>query len=124
MKPGVMLINTSRGGCVNTADVLHALESRHIGYFGSDVYEKEKGLFFYDYSNKTVDDDVLMKLLAMPNVLITPHQAFATKEAIGNIAETTLYNISCWAKNQHSENELFHTPSEVVPVALTEKQPL
>jgi len=121
MKTGVMLINTSRGGCVNTAEVLEGLESRHIGYFGSDVYEKERGLFFYDYSNKTMDDGILMKLLAIPNVLITPHQAFATNEAIGNIAETTLFNITCWSENQHSDNELFHIPFEKTPHTLTEK---
>ncbi|MES1213944.1 MAG: 2-hydroxyacid dehydrogenase [Bacteroidota bacterium] len=116
MKPGVMLINTSRGGCVNTADVLQALENKHIGYFGTDVYEKERGLFFYDYSNKSVNDDVLLKLLAMPNVLVTPHQAFATREAIGNIVETTFQNIAAWAKNKYSVNELFQSPFITTPL--------
>jgi len=107
MKQGVMLINTSRGACVKTEDVIQYLESGHIGYFGTDVYENERGLFFYDWSNKKLQDEMLKKLLAMPNVLVTPHQAFATREAIGNIAETTFYNISCWADNKTSENELF-----------------
>jgi D-lactate dehydrogenase len=112
MKKGVMLINTSRGGCVNTADVLHYLETGHIGYFGTDVYEKERGLFFYDWTGKEINDDTLKKILTLPNVLITPHQAFATKEALGNIAETTFSNIECWAAGKNSENELFHLAVE------------
>lgn len=107
MKKGVMLINTSRGACVNTADVLHYLGNSHIGYFGTDVYEKERGIFFYDYSTKLLQDEMLKKLIAMPNVMVTPHQGFATTEAIANIAETTFYNIACWADNLNSENELF-----------------
>jgi D-lactate dehydrogenase len=103
---GVMLINTSRGGCVNTEDVLHYLENGHIGYFGADVYEKERGVFLYDWSGKEIKDELLKKLMAMPNVLITPHQGFATKEALNNIAQTTFHNIHSWANNQPSENEL------------------
>lgn len=106
MKKGVMLINTSRGACVNTADVLHYLETGHIGYFGTDVYENERGIFFYDYSTKLLQDEVLKKLLVMSNVLVTPHQGFATTEALKNIATTTFYNIECWADNLNSENEL------------------
>lgn len=108
MKKGVMLINTGRGGCVNTTDVLHYLETGHIGYFGVDVYEKERGLFFHDWTGKEINDDILKRLLTLPNVLITPHQAFATKEALGNIAETTFYNIECWAAGKNPENELYH----------------
>jgi D-lactate dehydrogenase len=108
MKKGVMLINTGRGACINTADVLHYLETGHIGYFGADVYEKERGVFFHDWTGKELKDDTLKKLLTLPNVLITPHQAFATKEALGNIAETTFYNIECWAAGKYSENELYH----------------
>lgn len=106
MKKGVMLVNTSRGACVNTADVLHYLENKHIGYFGTDVYEKERGVFFYDYSTRLLQDEMLKKLLNMPNVLVTPHQGFATAEALKNIAVTTFYNIECWADNFNSENEL------------------
>ena len=116
MKPGVMLINTGRGGCINTADVIHGLQSGQIGYFGADVYEKERGIFFYDYSNKTIDDEILLELLAMPNVLVTPHQAFATNEAISNIAATTLQNIAAWANNKYSGNELFQTTLPAAPV--------
>ncbi len=106
MRQGVMLINTSRGACVNTPDVIEGLQSGHIGYYGADVYENERGTFFYDCTNKELKDDMLKKLLAMPNVLLTPHQAFATAEALTNIAATTFYNIDCWYKKMHSKNEL------------------
>ena len=112
MKPGVMLINTSRGGCINTSDVLYYLENGHIGYFGADVYEKERGLFFHDWSGKKINDTVFKRLLTLPNVLITPHQAFATREALTNIADTTFYTIGCWADNKTSGNELFPLPFE------------
>ena len=106
MQPGTMLINTSRGGCVNIADVIEGLENGHIGYYGADVYENERGVFFYDHSGKELKDNILKKLLTMPNVLITPHQAFATRDALTNIAATTFYNIDCWKKKQRSKNEL------------------
>lgn len=106
MQRGVMLINTSHGGCVNTSDVIEGLENGHIGYFGADVYENERGVFFYDHSGKELNDSMLKKLLAMPNVLITPHQAFATQEALSNIAITTFDNIECWKNNKRSKNEL------------------
>ena len=106
MQRGAMLINISRGGCVNIADVIEGLENGHIGYYGADVYENERGVFFYDHSGKELKDDILKKLLTMPNVLITPHQAFVTKEALTNIAATTFDNIYCWKKNQRSQNEL------------------
>jgi D-lactate dehydrogenase len=106
MLPNAMIINTSRGGCVNTIDLIEGLNNNRIGSYGADVYEKEKGIFFYDYTYKELKDDILKKLLAMQNVLITPHQAFATKEALKNIADTTAYNIECWSKNERSKNEL------------------
>jgi D-lactate dehydrogenase len=106
MQHGTMLINTSRGGCINTADVIEGLQSGQIGYYGADVYEHERGVFFYNHSGKELKDDVLKKLLTMPNVLITPHQAFATEEALGNIAATTFYNIDCWQNKQICKNEL------------------
>ncbi len=113
MKKGVMLINTSRGGLINTGDLIEFIESGHIGYFGMDVYEKEQGLFFYDHSGKPLNDDMLKKLMVMPNVLITPHQAFATKEALTNIAETTFYTIERWARGLHSGFELTTESAEV-----------
>lgn len=106
MQRGVMLINTGRGGCVNTADVITGLESGQISYYGADVYENEKGIFFHDLSDKKMEDPLLKKLLDMPNVLITPHQAFATKEALSNIASTTFYNIDCWEKGKTNKHEL------------------
>ena len=106
MNKGVMLINTARGAIVKTEDVLAALESGQIGYYGMDVYEKEKGLFFYDHSNEKLDDPLLARLMNMPNVLITPHQAFATNEALTNIASTSFDSIYNWSVNGVSENEL------------------
>ncbi len=106
MKPGTMLINTGRGACVNTVDVIEGLENGQIGYYGADVYENERGLFFCDLSGKEMKDDMLKKLLAMPNVLITPHQAFATVQALTNIADTTFYNIDCMLKKLQSKNAL------------------
>jgi D-lactate dehydrogenase len=106
MKKGVMLINTGRGGCVNTQDVIEYLENGHIGYYGADVYEREKGVFFLDWSGREMKDSMLQTLLQLPNVLITPHQAFATAEALTNIAATTFYNIDCWALGRLSVNEL------------------
>ena len=108
MKPGVMLINTARGAVINTEHVIEALDNGKIGYLGLDVYEKEKGIFFYDYSKNKVKDDVLKKLMSYPNVIITPHQAFATNEALLNIADTTFYNLNKWANNITSENELVY----------------
>jgi D-lactate dehydrogenase len=106
MQFGTMLINTGRGACVNTKDVLEGLENGHIGFYGADVYENERGIFFNDLSKTELKDEMLKKILAMSNVIITPHQAFATKEALSDIANTTFYNIDCWSKNQHSKYEL------------------
>jgi D-lactate dehydrogenase len=106
MKKGVMLINTARGGILHTNDVIGGIESGHIGYFGMDVYENEKGLFFYDHSHHEVDDAMLKKLMSYPNVLITPHQAFATDEALKAIAEITIATINNWADVGHSVNDI------------------
>jgi len=106
MKRGVMLINTARGGIVNTKDVLDALENGKIGYFGMDVYEKEKGIFFYDHSNNPLQDTLLDRLIKHPNVIVTPHQAFATYEALTNIAATTFQSIDSWGIHGLSAHEL------------------
>ena len=106
MKRGVMLINTARGGIVNTKDVLDAIENGKIGYFGTDVYEKEKGIFFYDHSHSPLQDALLDRLIEYPNVIVTPHQAFATAEALTNIAETTFQSIDSWAMHGLSAHEL------------------
>lgn len=106
MRPGVMIINTARGGIVNTLDIIEGIEKGKIGYYGADVYEYEKDVFFYDHSENKISDPILKKLLSFSNVLITPHQAFATKEALNNIAVTTFQNINCWALQQKAPNEL------------------
>lgn len=94
MKAGVMLINTSRGGLIDTAAVIEGLKSQKIGYLGLDVYEEEGDLFFEDLSDVIIQDDIFSRLLTFPNVFITAHQAFFTREAVTNIVDTTLYNIT------------------------------
>lgn len=94
MKPGVMLINTSRGAMVDTAAIIEGLKSGQIGYLGLDVYEEESDLFFEDLSNIVLKDDVFARLLTFPNVVITGHQAFFTRNALESIARTTLGNLT------------------------------
>ncbi len=106
MKPGVMLINTSRGGLVDTKAVIEGLKSRKIGYFGMDVYEEEEELFFEDHSDDILQDDVIARLMTFNNVLITSHQAFLTETALTNIADTTIYNLDCFEKQTTSGNEV------------------
>jgi len=98
LKEGVMIINTSRGGLLDTKMVIAALKSGKIGYLGLDVYEEEGDLFFEDLSGKVIQDDVFARLLTFPNVIITGHQAFFTQTALRNIAETTLQNVSNFEK--------------------------
>ncbi|MFN3473186.1 MAG: 2-hydroxyacid dehydrogenase [Blastomonas sp.] len=97
MKPGVMIINTGRGALVETRALIRALKTGHIGHVGLDVYEEESDLFFENLSDQILQDDIFARLLTFPNVLITGHQAFLTKEALSSIAETTLSNISQFA---------------------------
>lgn len=92
MKDGVMLINTGRGGLIDTRAVIAGLKSKKIGYLGLDVYEEEASLFFEDKSNSLLQDDVFARLLTFPNVVITGHQAFFTREALTAIANITLTN--------------------------------
>ena len=99
MKPGVMIINTSRGAVIDTQDVIEYLKSGHIGYLGLDVYEQEENLFFQDLSDQIISDDLFERLLTFPNVLITGHQAFFTDQALTNIADTTLNNIKRFEEN-------------------------
>ena len=100
MQPGAMLINTGRGGLVDTPALIEALKSGQLGYLGLDVYEEEARLFFEDRSDLPLQDDVLARLLTFPNVIVTAHQAFLTREALAAIAETTLHNIASWATGQ------------------------
>ena len=96
MQPGVMLINTSRGALIDTRAVIEALKNRQIGALGLDVYEEEEELFFEDFSGQVITDDVFARLLTFPNVVITGHQGFFTEEAVRNIAETTIANITAF----------------------------
>jgi D-lactate dehydrogenase len=100
MRPGVMLINTSRGGLLDTKAVIQGLKTNKIGYLGIDVYEEEDKLFFADHSDAILQDDVFARLGTFPNVIITGHQAFFTREAITNIAQTTLANIKAFAGDE------------------------
>jgi D-lactate dehydrogenase len=92
-----MLINTSRGGLIDTVAVIEGLKSGQIGALGLDVYEEEADLFFEDLSGTVIQDDVFARLLTFPNVLITGHQGFFTAEALRNIADTTLANATAFA---------------------------
>jgi len=97
LQPGAMLINTGRGGLVDTPALIDALKDGQLGYLGLDVYEEEAQVFFEDRSDLPLQDDVLARLLTFPNVIVTAHQAFLTHEALAAIAATTLDNISAWS---------------------------
>jgi D-lactate dehydrogenase len=106
MKRGVMLINTGRGGVLDTEAALRALASGQLGYLGLDVYEGEKALFFKDHTRDPLLDATFARLLTFPNVLLTGHQAYLTREALTNIAEGTIHSIDAWAEGQAAGHEL------------------
>lgn len=106
MKPGVMLINTGRGALIETKALIDALKKEHIGAAGLDVYEEEEGVFFQDLSSKVLQDDQLARLLTFSNVLVTSHQGFLTIDALRNIADTTLQNISDFQSKKTLVNEV------------------
>lgn len=106
MKRGVMLINTSRGGVINTRAVIAALKTGVIGSLGIDVYEEEAKLFFDDRSDQIIEDDVFARLLTFPNVLVTGHQGFFTQEALTAIAETTIGNITAFEQTGRALHEV------------------
>ena len=106
MKPKAMLINTSRGGLVDTKAVINALKQGGLSGLAIDVYEEEADLFFEDQSNRVIADDDLMRLMTFPNVIVTGHQAFLTEEALTNIAQTTANNLTCLEQNASCENQL------------------
>ncbi|GAB4221774.1 MAG: 2-hydroxyacid dehydrogenase [Francisella sp.] len=106
MKSSAFIINTSRGALIDTKAIIKSLKSKSISALAIDVYEYEKDLFFKDMSEEIVDDDVFEKLLTLPNVLITAHQAFLTKEALDGIAKTTLDNASSIEQSQWNDNFL------------------
>lgn len=96
VKKEAILINTSRGAICDTQALIQALESGKLAYAGLDVYEKEQGIFFSDHHGEIIQDELFVKLQSLPNVIITPHQAFLTKEAISNIVNTTIKNITAF----------------------------
>jgi D-lactate dehydrogenase len=103
---GVVLINTSRGALVDAEALLAAIKSRHVGAACLDVYEEESDFFFEDYSGHILDDDILARLISMPNVIVTSHQAFLTNEALENIADTTVENILQFSQTGQCPNEI------------------
>jgi D-lactate dehydrogenase len=106
MKPGAMLVNTSRGGLIDTAAVIAALKSRQLGALAIDVYEQESALFFHDHSGDIIDDDIFGRLVTFPNVLITGHQGFFTIEALREIASITFDNLDCFRRGGTCANLL------------------
>ena len=106
MKNGAMLINTSRGALIDTKAVIDALKKGKLGYLGIDVYEQEEKLFFHDLSENIIEDDLIMRLLSFPNVLITSHQGFLTDEALTQIALITLQNLSDFEQGKKLENRV------------------
>lgn len=111
MKPGTLLVNTSRGGLVDTEAAIEAVKSGQLGGLAIDVYEQEAGLFFRDLSSTVISDDVIQRLVAFPNVILTGHQAFFTREAINTIMETTLVNLSDFEAGRPLVNEVRYTPT-------------
>ncbi len=112
-KKGVVILNTSRGALVDAEALLQGIKSRKVGAACLDVYEEESDLFFEDNSGHIMEDDTLARLISMPNVLVTSHQAFLTEEALNNIAETTCQNISDFFEKGKCENELCFRKNEV-----------
>ncbi|MCX7596964.1 MAG: 2-hydroxyacid dehydrogenase [Fischerella sp.] len=110
MKPGVMLINTSRGGLIDTEAVIAGIKSKKIGHLGIDVYEQENGLFFEDLSDSVIEDDVFQLLQSFPNVVITAHQAFFTRNALTDISKTTISNITEFEQGCPLTNEISYQP--------------
>ena len=106
IKKGALLVNTSRGGLIDTEAVIEALKSGRLGGLAIDVYEQEAGLFFRDLSNTVIPDDTIQRLVSFPNVIVTGHQAFFTREALGTILDTTLASISDFAAGRPLANEI------------------
>lgn len=112
MKPGVVLINTGRGQLIHTEALIDGLKEKKIGAAGLDVYEEEAAYFYEDTSDRIMDDDVLARLLSFNNVIVTSHQGFFTREALDNIARTTMQNIGDFAENKKLVNEVHVEPEK------------
>ena len=118
MKPGAMLVNTSRGGLIDTLAVIQALKSHQLGGVALDVYEGEGALFYNDHSGEIIDDDLLMRLTTFHNVLVCGHQAFFTTEALTEIAQSTLQNLDDWAQGVSTRNSLVKARLDSHPVRI------
>ncbi len=121
LKKGTMLINTSRGGLINTAQAIEALKSGILGSLGIDVYEQEENLFFKDLSSEIINDDLIGRLMAFHNVLVTPHQGFFTHEAMEQITMITLKNFTDFELSHKSENEVVFQEKIQIKHSLTVK---
>ncbi|QBA64036.1 2-hydroxyacid dehydrogenase [Muriicola soli] len=106
MKDGIMIINTSRGALINTSDIINGLADKKVGFLGIDVYEQEENLFFKDLSEMIIEDDLILRLISYPNVLITSHQAYFTREAMEEITQTTINNIKEYCSGDSLTNEV------------------
>jgi D-lactate dehydrogenase len=106
MKQGIMIINTSRGALIDTPDILDGLASKKVGFLGIDVYEQEENLFFKDLSEMIIEDEMILRLISYPNVLITSHQAYFTREAMEEITHTTIENIMEFFEGRVLTNEV------------------
>ena len=123
MKKGVILLNTSRGALIDAEALLEGIKARKVGAACLDVYEEEADIFFEDISGHILNDDVLARLISMPNVIVTSHQAFLTEDALNNIAETTIRNIrSCFENDGICENELCYRCGHVEQCRKERKQ--
>lgn len=106
MKKGVVILNTSRGALIDSEALLDGIKSRKVGAACLDVYEEESSIFFHDFSGHIVEDDTIARLISMPNVIVSSHQAFLTQEALSNIAETTLNNVEEYMATGCCQNEI------------------
>lgn len=123
MKKGVVIVNTSRGGLIDAEALLEGIKARKIGAACLDVYEEEADVFFEDRSGHIMDDELLSRLISMPNVIVTSHQAFLTEEALNNIAETTVNNIlSCFRNEGFCDNELCYRCGKIEECRKERKQ--
>ena len=114
MKKGVVIVNTSRGALIDAEALLEGIKARKVGAACLDVYEEEADIFFEDRSGHILDDELLSRLITMPNVIVTSHQAFLTVEALNNIAETTVGNIlSCFDNDGACNNELCYRCGDI-----------
>lgn len=113
MKKGVILLNTSRGALIDSGALLEGIKNRKIGAALLDVYEEESNVFFHDFSGHIVEDDTLARLISMPNVIVTSHQAFLTNEALENIADTTISNILEFFENDSCSNEICYNCDKI-----------